>query len=67
MLFDFITSEVFLQNDISTHIKQNFDQIKTIKVEEFQDISTPSSSVTEVSESKLELGKPLQFDKNETF
>ena len=30
VLFDFITSEVFLQNDISTHIKQNFDQIKTI-------------------------------------
>ena len=67
VLFDFITSEVFLQNDISTHIKQNFDQIKTIKVEEFQDISTPSSSAVEVSESKLELGKPLQFDKNETF
>ena len=67
VLFDFITSEVFLQNDISTHIKQNFDQIKTIKVEEFQDISTPTSSVIDVSESKLELGKPLQFDKNETF
>jgi len=67
VLFDFITSEVFLQNDISTHIKQNFDQIKTIKVEEFQDISTPTSSVIDASESKLELGKPLQFDKNETF
>ena len=67
VLFDFITSEVFLQNDISTHIKQNFDQIKTIKVEEFQDISTHISSVVEASESKLELGKPLQFDKNETF
>ena len=67
VLFDFITSEVFLQNDISTHIKQNFDQIKTIKVEEFQDISTHISSVVEASESKLELGKSLQFDKNETF
>jgi len=67
VLFDFITSDVFLQNDISTHIKQNFDQIKTIKVEEFQDISTPTASVVETSESKLELGKPLQFDKNETF
>ena len=53
---------------ISQHIsKQNFDQIKTIKVEEFQDISTHNSSVVEASESKLELGKPLQFDKNETF
>jgi len=67
VLFDFITSDVFLQNDISTHIKQNFDQIKTIKVEEFQDISTHTSSVVEASESKLELGKPMQFDKNETF
>ena len=27
VLFDFSTSDVFLQNDISTHIKQNFDQI----------------------------------------
>jgi hypothetical protein len=67
LLFDFITSEVFLQNDISTHIKQNFDQIKTIKVEEFQDISTPYSSIIETSKSKLELGKPLEFNKNETF
>ena len=38
VLFDFITSEVFLQNDISTHIKQNFDQIKQLKLTEFQDI-----------------------------
>ena len=67
VLFNFITSDVFLQNDISTHIKQNFDQIKTIKVEEFQDISIRKSSIADDSESKLELGKPLQFDKTETF
>ena len=67
VLFDFITSEVFLQNDISTHIKQNFDQIKTIKVEEFQDISFHTSLILDNSESKLELGKPLQFDRTETF
>ena len=67
VLFDFITSEVFLQNDISTHIKQNFDQIKTIKVAEFQDISSHTSLETDDSTSKLELGKPLEFDKTETF
>jgi len=67
VLFDFITSEVFLQNDISTHIKQNFDQIKTIKVQEFQDISMRTSSTEDSYESKLELGKPFQFDKTETF
>jgi hypothetical protein len=67
VLFDFITSEVFLQNDISTHIKQNFDQIKTIKVTEFQDISSQASLVIDDSLSKLELGKPLQFEKTETF
>ena len=67
VLFDFITSEVFLQNDISTHIKQNFDQIKTIKVTEFQDISSQAALVVDDSTSKLELGKPLQFEKTETF
>jgi hypothetical protein len=75
VLFDFITSTEFLQNDISTYIKQNFDQIKTIKVAEFQDISSnytvekdlPSHLKEENLETKLELGKPLQFEKTETF
>ena len=83
VLFDFITSEIFVQNDISTHIKQNFDQIKTIKVSEFQDISSQTFLESDLgletaaitsktlnegsSESILELGKPLSFEKNETF
>ena len=83
MLFDFITSEIFVQNDISTHIKQNFDQIKTIKVSEFQDISSQTFLESDLgletaaitsktlnaddSVSKLELGRPLQFDQTETF
>jgi len=83
VLFDFITSEMFVQNDISTHIKQNFDQIKTIKVSEFQDISShtslnydsklktatiPSTTLNQDNpESKLGLGKPLHFDKTEKF
>ena len=66
ILFDFITSEVFLQNEVSTHIKHNFDQIKTIKVDDFQDISS-QLSVKKDPESKLELGKPLEFDKTETY
>jgi hypothetical protein len=63
---------VFLQNDISTHIKQNFEQIKTIAVNEFQDISNKKSSdknfgnKQEESKEILGLGNPLEFNKNET-
>ena len=75
VLFDFITSELFLQNDVSTHIKQNFDLVNSIKITEFQDISSNSSLKTNLNaapptnsfESTLEVGKPLQFDKTETF
>lgn len=38
ILFDFITSEAFLQNEISQHIKQHLDHIKSIEVES-EDIS----------------------------
>ena len=72
ILFDFITSDVFLQNDVSTHIKQNFDQIKTIAVNEIQDISNTKSLAkpleNQQGENKtiLGLGNPLEFNKNET-
>ena len=72
ILFDFITSDVFLQNDVSTHIKQNFDQIKTIAVNEFQDISNTKSlaksleNQQEENQTILGLGNPLEFNKNET-
>ena len=82
ILFDFITSDVFLQNDVSTYIKQNFEQIKTIKLNEFQDISNTKSVAKnieneqskeqlaledpETSISKLGLGNPLKFNKSET-
>ncbi|MFC5194736.1 hypothetical protein ACFPH8_05290 [Bizionia hallyeonensis] len=33
ILFDFITSEAFLQNEISQHIKQHLDHIKSIEVD----------------------------------
>ena len=72
ILFDFITSDVFLQNDVSTHIKQNFDQIKTIAVNEFQDISNTKSLAKSLENQQVEnqailgLGNPLEFNKNET-
>ena len=81
ILFDFITSDIFLQNDVSTHIKQNIDQIKSITVTAFQDISnksvsektagnvqikSPSPPIDESNSiSKLGLGTPLEFTKTE--
>ena len=71
ILFDFITSDVFLQNDVSTHIKHNFEQIKTIAINEFQDISNKKildkNLVNKQTESKeiLGLGNPLEFNKSE--
>lgn len=45
VLFDFITSEVFNQNEISESIKRNSEHIKNIAVFDVQDISV-SNSVT---------------------
>ena len=41
ILFDFITSETFLQNTVSEQIKHNHEGLKTIKVTTFEDISNP--------------------------
>ncbi|MBE9488839.1 MAG: hypothetical protein IMY67_00975 [Bacteroidetes bacterium] len=108
VLFDFITSKEFLQNEISQHIKQNTEYIKDIVVKDIEDISInksviiddalrdhiknteplldpdlfeakkevfidPIDEVIEVNttqikqtpEEKLEIGKPLTFDKKE--
>jgi hypothetical protein len=43
VLFDYITSEVFNQNEISNHIKQNSAHIKNIEVNEIDDISVNKS------------------------
>lgn len=43
ILFDFITSEVFNQNEISEQIKRNSEQIKNIPVFEVEDISVEKS------------------------
>ncbi len=111
VLFDYITSEQFNQNEISQLIKQNSQYIKDITVNDVDDISvdkrvtidkdfeqqvedtegvldpdlfqektpiitdsatmkTPSIITIDVDnitpESKLEIGKPLEFDKTDT-
>ena len=108
VLFDFITSEEFKQNDISEQIKLNVEHLKGIEINDLEDISVKHSVViddalreqiketepvldpalfeakpTEIvdfkepiievvpseieqtPEEKLEIGKPLSFDKTE--
>ncbi|WP_178989769.1 hypothetical protein [Winogradskyella schleiferi] len=43
VLFDYITSDVFNQNEISEQIKQNIEHIKSIEVNEVDDISVNKS------------------------
>jgi len=43
ILFDFITSEEFKQNEISQHIKQNIEHLKEIDVTDVEDISVNKS------------------------
>jgi len=111
ILFDYITSEEFNQNEISNFIKQNSEYIKSIEVTEVDDISVNKSvtidealkqhikategvldpdlfkakepviiedspriedSIIAVDvdniapEKQLNIGKPLEFDKNES-
>ncbi|WP_179321204.1 hypothetical protein [Winogradskyella helgolandensis] len=43
VLFDYITSDIFNQNEISEQIKQNTEHIKSIEVNEIDDISVNKS------------------------
>ncbi len=43
ILFDFITSKEFLQNEISQHIKHNIEHLKAIEVSDIEDISVNKS------------------------
>ncbi len=45
ILFDFITSKEFLQNDISQDIKQNTEHLKEIVVKDIEDISINKSVI----------------------
>jgi len=107
ILFDFITSEEFLQNEISQHIKQNIEHLKDIEVSDIEDISIHKSviiddalkqhiqdsepildpalfeakvipvpsqediiqidipNIQKTPQETLEVGKPLNFEKNE--
>ena len=70
ILFEFITSEAFLQHQISEQIKHNHEGLKSIPVSEFQDISN-SKPITKNKEKQtpeniLNLGAPLEFKSSET-
>lgn len=84
ILFDFITSEVFLQNSVSEQIKNNHEGLKMLDVTDYQDISnhskreesllkmsidsTEEAGVTNQDAAEiLNLGTPLEFDKNDTL
>lgn len=45
VLFDYITSEVFHQNEISEQIKQNSESIKSLEVDSADDISVNKSVI----------------------
>ena len=45
ILFDFITSDEFQQNEISEHIKKNIAHLKDIEVNDIEDISVNKSMV----------------------
>jgi hypothetical protein len=45
VLFDFITSKEFLQNEISQHIKHNTEHLKAIEVSDIEDISVNKSVI----------------------
>jgi len=45
ILFDFITSKEFLQNEISQHIKHNTEHLKAIEVSDIEDISVNKSVI----------------------
>ena len=71
VLFDFITSDSFVQNSVAEQIKQNHEGLKTIPILDFEDISIQSPNVKNTlefeneEEELLNLGKPLKFDKGE--
>ena len=73
ILFDFITSEFFIQNTISELIKKNNDSLKDININEFLDIPESTTShinnqiENTVEEIILDIGKPFEFKKDESY
>ena len=74
ILFDFITSNTFIQNEISEKIKENHEGLKSISVTEYENFSIhPSKGISdtefknqELEEKLLSIGEPLKFEKGET-
>ena len=74
ILFDFITSKTFKQNEISNKIKENHEGLKSISVTEYENFSIhPSIEISEsefknqqLEEKLLSIGEPLKFEKGET-
>tara|TARA_B100000900_G_scaffold394259_1_gene391533 strand:+ start:389 stop:1156 length:768 start_codon:yes stop_codon:yes gene_type:complete len=73
ILFDFITSEFFIQNNISELIKKTSDSLKDININEFLDIPESTKSQVnnkienDVEEIILDIGKPFEFKKDESY
>jgi len=73
ILFDFITSEFFIQNNISESIKKTSDCLKDININEFLDIPESIKSQVnnkienDVEEIILDIGKPFEFKKDESY
>ena len=74
VLFDFITSKTFTQNEISNKIKENHEGLKSISVTEYENFSIhPSIEISDtefknqqLEEKLLSIGEPLKFEKGET-
>ena len=74
ILFDFITSNTFTQNEISDKIKENHEGLKSISVTEYENFSIhPSTEISDtefknqqLEEKLLSIGEPLKFEKGET-
>lgn len=63
ILFDYITSKTFNQNEISLHIKHNSEHIKNIIVNDSNHISADTKPTPEQT---LNIGRPLTFNNTET-
>lgn len=90
VLFEYITSDVFIQNDISTQIKEQDTYLRGFDIEDLQDVSLQvqkeeqekasqildpnlfiekeNSEITKPTTPQeiLSVGKPLEFDTNES-
>ena len=71
ILFDFITSEIFLQNTVSDLIKNNSEISKDIDINEYLDISDNPIVETNFDKDEesiiLGIGKPFEFRKDESY